>query len=115
MSLKISQITKTLKKKIDEWDFDKAIANSNNETRTRDYLIEPFLNILGYSQIDDYHHEHSIKIKGSICSMDMVIMLQNKNCTNRSIISICKSDDSRRSLYSGSHRARIDTFFNFLP
>ena len=56
-SKKLKQITNQLKKSFDYWDFNKAINLSKDETRTRDNLIHPFLNILNYSKTDDYSHE----------------------------------------------------------
>jgi len=86
--MNIKQITKNLSKKLLEWDFEKAIANSDNEYNTRDYLVEPFLNILGFSQIDDYKHEFAVKIKNNVAKIDTVIMINNKKPT---IIIECKS------------------------
>jgi hypothetical protein len=55
---KLKQITNQLKKSFDNWDFNKAINHSNDETQTRDNLIHPFFNILNYSKLDDYTHEY---------------------------------------------------------
>lgn len=55
---KLKQITNQLKKSFDNWDFNKAIYHSNDETQTRDNLIHPFFNILNYSKLDDYTHEY---------------------------------------------------------
>ena len=57
-SKKLKQITNQLKKSFDNWDFNKAINYSNDETQTRDNLIHPFFNILNYSKLDDYTHEY---------------------------------------------------------
>jgi hypothetical protein len=57
-SKKLKQITNQLKKSFDNWDFNKAINYSKDETQTRDNLIHPFFNILNYSKIDDYTHEY---------------------------------------------------------
>jgi hypothetical protein len=57
-SKKLKQITNQLKKSFDNWDFNKAINLSNDETQTRDNLIHPFFNILNYSKMDDYSHEY---------------------------------------------------------
>ena len=43
-SQKFKQIAKSIKKSFDNWDFNRAIKLSDNETVTRDYLIEPFFN-----------------------------------------------------------------------
>lgn len=57
-SKKLKQITNQLKKSFDNWDFNKAINHSKDETQTRDNLIHPFFNILNYSKLDDYTHEY---------------------------------------------------------
>lgn len=57
-SKKLKQITNQLKKSFDNWDFNKAINLSKDETQTRDNLIHPFFNILNYSKMDDYTHEY---------------------------------------------------------
>ena len=44
---KIRQITNRIDKSLSEWDFNKAMKFSNDETKTRDYLVEPFFKILG--------------------------------------------------------------------
>lgn len=57
-SKKLKQITNQLKKSFENWDFNKAINLSKDETQTRDNLIHPFFNILNYSKMDDYTHEY---------------------------------------------------------
>jgi hypothetical protein len=57
-SKKLKQIINQLKKSFDNWDFNKAINHSKDETQTRDNLIHPFFNILNYSKLDDYTHEY---------------------------------------------------------
>lgn len=57
-SKKLKQITNQLKKSIENWDFNKAMLLSKDETQTRDNLIHPFFNILNYSKMDDYSHEY---------------------------------------------------------
>jgi|TARA_B110000977_G_C11041921_1_gene479172 hypothetical protein len=77
-----NQITKTLKKSFEKWDYNRAIQLSDSEAATRDYLIEPFLNILGYVKMDDYSHEFSLPLaKGKVKKIDMVINLNGKNPT----------------------------------
>ena len=44
-SKKLKQIINQLKKSFDNWDFNKAINHSKDETQTRDNLIHPFFNI----------------------------------------------------------------------
>ena len=77
-----NQIARKLKKQFDKWDYNKAIKLSDSEAATRDYLIEPFFNILGYVKMDDYTHEFSLPVgKGKVKKVDMVITLAGKNPT----------------------------------
>ena len=48
----IKQIASLLEKSFSKWDFKRAIKLSDNESKTRDYLIEPFFNMLGYRNIE---------------------------------------------------------------
>ena len=76
----IKQIGNLLEKSFSKWDYKKAIKLSDNETKTRDYLIEPVFNMLGYSKMDHYSHEYSLKIsKGSVRKVDMVVSLNGKS------------------------------------
>lgn len=76
----IKQIGNLLEKSFSKWDYKKAIKLSDNETKTRDYLIEPVFNMLGYSKMDHYSHEYSLKIsKGSVQKVDMVVSLNGKS------------------------------------
>ena len=45
------QIGSLLEKSFSKWDYKKAIKLSDNESKTRDYLIEPFFNMLGYDKM----------------------------------------------------------------
>ena len=71
------QVAQKIKKDLSNWDFNKAISYSgSNESQTRDFLIEPFFNkILGYSPMDDYLHEYSVKVGQSTKKVDMAITL----------------------------------------
>lgn len=71
------QIIQKIKKDLAKWDFNKAIsASGSNEANTRSFLIEPFFNrILGFSPIDDYLHECSVKVGESVKKVDMAIAL----------------------------------------
>ena len=63
----IRQIGSILEKAFAKWDYEKAIKLSDNESKTRDYLIEPFFNLLGYNKMEHYSHEFSLKFeKGSV-------------------------------------------------
>ena len=75
----IKQIGSILEKSFDKWDYKRAIKLSDNESKTRDYLIEPFFELLGYTKMDNYSHEFSLRnSKGSVRKVDMVITLNGK-------------------------------------
>tara|TARA_R110000772_G_scaffold232059_1_gene343305 strand:- start:241 stop:1275 length:1035 start_codon:yes stop_codon:yes gene_type:complete len=57
-SKKIRQVVNSLRRSLDDWDFKKAILNSNDEATTRAFLIHPFLELLNYQQITDFTHEY---------------------------------------------------------
>jgi len=61
---KVRQLVKDLNKKLDNWEWEKALNNSQNETTTRDFLIHPFLDLLNYDRIDDYTHEVTADLGG---------------------------------------------------
>lgn len=76
----VKQIGSLLEKSFDKWDYKKAIKLSDNESKTRDYLIEPFFNLLGFNKMDHYSHEYSLRnSKGSVRKVDMVVTLNGKN------------------------------------
>lgn len=79
--MELKQISQKIKKELSNWDFDKAIDFSGrNESQTRDFLVEPFFNrVLGYSPMDDYLHEFSIKVGNTNKKVDMIITLSGKN------------------------------------
>jgi len=75
----LKQIGNLLDKSFSKWEYIKAIKLSENESQTRDYLIEPFFNLLGYNKMEHYSHEFSLKFaKGSVKKVDMVISLNRR-------------------------------------
>jgi hypothetical protein len=77
---KLSQAIRAIKKSFDNWDIDKAIQVTNDETQTRSNLINPLFDILGYDQYNDYTHEFSADIEGrKLRKVDMAITLGKKN------------------------------------
>ena len=76
-----SQITKALKKLLDNFDIDKRIEFANNETTTRNSLIHPFLeDLLGYKGINgDFTHEYDADYgdKGTL-KVDTAMMIGQK-------------------------------------
>jgi len=72
------QITRKIEKSLNDWDINKAIINSKNETQTRDYLIECFFEILGYEKYD-FNHEYSLQIDvGKVQKVDMAIRVSGR-------------------------------------
>lgn len=79
-SQKIRQLVKDLTKKLDNWEWEKALNSSQNETTTRDFLIHPFLDLLNYDRIDDYTHEVTADIGGKQGKkVDVAITLGGRN------------------------------------
>lgn len=89
----LKQITNQLKKSIENWDFNKAINASKDETQTRDNLIHTFLNILNFQKIDDYTHEfyadmadkknRRVDIAITLGKKDPVMLIECKSCTSK--------------------------------
>ena len=85
----IKQIGNLLDKSFSKWDYNKAIKLSENESQTRDYLIEPFFNLLGYNKMEHYSHEFSLKFaKGSVKKVDMVISLNRRTSIKKFILKV---------------------------
>ena len=74
----IKQIGNLLDKSFSKWDYNKAVKLSENESQTRDYLIEPFF-VFGYNKMEHYSHEFSEVCKGSVRDMSY---LKSKNSNN---------------------------------
>lgn len=76
----LKQIGSLLERSFEKWDYQKAIKFSGNESETRDYLIEPFFEQLGYNKMEHYSHEFSLSFgKGKVKKVDMVISINGKN------------------------------------
>ncbi len=102
------QIARKLERSIDNWNFQKAIDFSNNETKTRDYLIEPFFKILGFNEMDDYAHEFSIKFPdGNLKYLDMAITLSGKQ---PSILVECKKANTN---LLRSHYQQLSSYYKY--
>ena len=102
------QIARKLERSIHNWDFQKAIDFSNNETKTRDYLIEPFFKILGFNEMDDYAHEFTIKFPdGNLKYLDMAITLSGRQ---PSILVECKKANT--NLLS-SHYKQLSSYYKY--
>ena len=109
-STKLKQISRSISKKIEKWDYKKAIKLSDSEAATRDYLIEPFFEILGYTKMDDYSHEYSLPIaKGKVRKVDMVITLKGRSPSiliecNASSANLSKGNFKQLSEYFAEHK-----------
>ena len=102
------QIARKLERSIQNWDFQKAIDFSNNETKTRDYIIEPFFKILGFNEMDDYAHEFTIKFPdGNLKYLDMAITLSGRQ---PSILVECKKANT--NLLS-SHYKQLSSYYKY--
>lgn len=92
-SKRLKQIVNQLKKSLNNWDLEKAIKHSSDETQTRDNLINPFFEILNYNKMDDYSHEYIADMgekRGR--RVDMAIYLGSKN---PAILVECKKATAR--------------------
>lgn len=93
-SKKLKQITNQLKKSLDNWDFNKAINLSKDETQTRDNLIHHFFqDILNYSKLDDYSHEYvadmgdkkgrRVDVAITLGKKDPIMLIECKSVTSK--------------------------------
>tara|TARA_X000001036_G_scaffold436627_1_gene480158 strand:- start:992 stop:2020 length:1029 start_codon:yes stop_codon:yes gene_type:complete len=76
-----SQITKALKKSLDNFDIDKRISRATNETTTRNSLIHPFLqDLLSYDDMEgDFTHEYTAHFgEKGIRKIDIAMMIDSK-------------------------------------
>ena len=76
-----SQITKALKKLLENFDIDKRIEMGNNETTTRNSLIHPFLeDLLSYDAMEgDFTHEYTAHFgEKGIRKIDIAMMIHQK-------------------------------------
>lgn len=109
-SKKLKQITNQLKKSFDNWDFNKAINLSKDETQTRDNLIHPFFNLLNYSKMDDYTHEYVADMgdkKGR--RVDIAITLGKKDPC---ILIECKSVNTK---LNDNHFRQLNEYCLYTP
>jgi len=61
----LNSVVRQIKKGLDNLNFEKAVKHSTDETRTRDYLINPFFeNVLNYDKIDDFLPEYYADMVG---------------------------------------------------
>ncbi|MFL2486075.1 MAG: type I restriction enzyme HsdR N-terminal domain-containing protein [Gammaproteobacteria bacterium] len=103
----IKQIASLLEKSFSKWDFKRAIKLSDNESKTRDYLIEPFFNMLGYTKMEHYSHEYSLRLgKGSVKKIDMVVSLNGRTPI---MLVECKKANSN---LTGNHYKQLAQYYD---
>lgn len=106
--IRVAQVARKIEKSLLNWDIKKAIKYSDDETKTRDYLVEPFIKILGYHEMDDYSHEFSLKhSKGSVKKVDMVIFLSRREPT---ILIECKKSNLN---LTERHFNQLNSYYEF--
>ena len=102
----VKQIGSFLEKSFEKWDYKRAIRLSDNESQTRDYLIEPFFNLLGYNKMDHYSHEFSLRnSQGNVRKVDMVVTLNGKSPV---MLIECKKATSN---LTNSHFRQLSAYF----
>ena len=100
------QIASLLERSMDKWDYKRAIRLSDNEAKTRDYLIGPLFNMLGYNKMDHYSHEFSLKYPdGSVKKVDMVITI-----TGRAPIMLVECKKANSNLTKRNYNQLADYF-----
>jgi len=73
------QISNSIFKDLNKWDIDKAIEFSTDESNTRESLIRPFFEILGYQFLNDYQNEFVADMNGRKSrKVDMAFLFGNQ-------------------------------------
>lgn len=105
----IQQITKELKKVLSNFDFEKSFELSDNEAKTRMYLVEPFFEALRFSRgfesgnlIPEFNADFA-SLKGK--KVDYAITFRNKP---EIIIEVKKAS----SKLNDKHLAQLNEYFN---
>ena len=107
-----SQITKSLKKALDNFDIEKRIEIATNEATTRNSLIHPFLeDLLNYDSLDgDFTHEYDADYgdKGTL-KVDLAMMINQKE---PNIIVECKSA-SQKSFPTDNNFRQLNEYYHY--
>jgi len=105
----IQQIVKELKKSLSTFDILKAVGNSDNEAKTRMYLVEPFFEILRFSRgfengnlIPEYDADFA-NLKGK--KVDYAILFKSKP---EIIIEVKKANTK----LTGKNTSQLNEYFN---
>jgi len=73
------QIANSIFKDLNKWDIPKAISFSSDESNTRESLIRPFFEILGYQFLNDYQNEFTADMNGRKSrKVDMAFLFGNQ-------------------------------------
>jgi len=83
------QIVSAIKKSLSKIDFSKTIEKCTNEAQTRLYLIEPIIEVLGFSRIDDMLTEINAGWGAKNDKADVGLIVKDKK--NPEIIVECKT------------------------
>lgn len=83
------QIVSAIKKSLSKIDFSKTVEKCTNEAQTRQYLIEPIIQVLGYSSFDDMLTEFNAGWGAKNDRADIGLLVKDKK--NPEIIVECKS------------------------
>ncbi|MFC4816575.1 type I restriction enzyme HsdR N-terminal domain-containing protein [Flavobacterium sp. GCM10023249] len=73
------QIANVIKKSLSKFDFNKLEEKCTNEAQTRQYLIEPIIEILGYSRMDDMLTEINAGWGQKNDRADIGLLIKGKN------------------------------------
>ena len=82
-------IVNAIKKSLLKFDFAKTFEKCTNEAQTRLYLIEPIIEVLGYSRIDDMLTEINAGWGAKNDKADIGLIVKDKK--NPEIIVECKT------------------------
>lgn len=103
-------ITNSIFKQLQKWNIDKAIDNSNDESNTRDALVRPFFEILGFQYMNDYQNEFIADMNGKKSRKVDIAFLFGKN--SPSIIVECKRANLN---LNDSHYRQLNEYAIDLP
>ena len=109
-SKRLKQVVRQLEKSLSSWDFDKAIKASNDETTTRDFIIHPFFDLLGYQRIDDFTHEYIADVGGKRGRRVDIAVTLGKG--NPQFIVECKKVGTS---FSDNHFRQLNEYIHYTP
>ena len=89
------QFVTVIKKSLSKFDFSKLEEKCTNEAQTRQYLIEPIIEILGYSRLDDMLTEINAGWGQKNDKADIGLIIKGKN---PEILAECKKSGKNLSI-----------------